>query len=136
VIDAHEYLHACDALHAVAKNIARFDNAQREQILLGVAVLYGIVPILKGAPPRAPGHPRMKPGTIRSRTLDFVNAKGTTTTGEILAHLADVNPGAVMAGIAKLKGSGQIAHIAHGTYQSNRDTPCMSADGAGEATDK
>ncbi len=49
--DFGQYSSLCDAVHAVATNLQRFDNDQRERILMSVAVLYGIAPIVKEPPP-------------------------------------------------------------------------------------
>lgn len=49
--DSTEYANQCNAIYAVARNLATFDDATRERILMGVAVLYGLVPIIKDPAP-------------------------------------------------------------------------------------
>jgi hypothetical protein len=50
-----QYKNLCDAVHAVATNLALLDNDQRERVLMSVAVLYGIVPIIKEPAAPEPG---------------------------------------------------------------------------------
>lgn len=125
-LDPSSYYNISDVVAAVAKNLKQINPDERTQVLLAVAVLYGIIKPgePQAPPPPAPYRTRMRGDSLRKRVLERLQRAWTdasvandATPTELAAELG-AKVETIAATLSKLVSSGEIERTERGHYRA------------------